>query len=106
MTTSTWGGRHVHDPTVVRDDDGTYWMFSTDARSDEPVRAGVQVRTSPDLVSWAFHGWALDGVPGPAAGWSRAEGLWAPDVVRDASSGAAATDDAGRVVTGTKVGEA
>lgn len=82
MTTSSWGGRHVHDPTVVRDDDGTYWMFSTDARSDGPVRAGVQVRTSRDLVSWTFHGWALDGVPGPAANWSAAGGLWAPDVVR------------------------
>jgi len=82
MTTSEWGGRHVHDPTVVRDDDGTYWMFSTDARSVGPVRGGVQVRTSRDLVGWTFHGWALDGVPGPAAEWSGATGLWAPDVVR------------------------
>jgi arabinan endo-1,5-alpha-L-arabinosidase len=89
VTTSTWGGRHVHDPTVVRDDDGTYWMFSTDARSDGPVRAGVQVRTSRDLVRWEFHGWALDGVPGPAADWSRAEGLWAPDVVRAGEPGPA-----------------
>jgi arabinan endo-1,5-alpha-L-arabinosidase len=46
------------------------------------VRAGVQVRTSRDLVAWTFHGWALDGVPDPAAEWSRATGLWAPDVVR------------------------
>jgi arabinan endo-1,5-alpha-L-arabinosidase len=82
MTAAAWGGRHVHDPTVVRDDDGTYWMFSTDARSDGPVRAGVQVRTSRDLVGWTFHGWALDGVPGPAYDWSNAGGLWAPDVVR------------------------
>ena len=89
MTTSTWGGRHVHDPTVVRDDDGTYWMFSTDARSDGPVRAGVQVRTSRDLVRWNLHGWALDGVPGPAADWSRAEGLWAPEVVRAGPPGPA-----------------
>lgn len=89
MTTSTWGGRHVHDPTVVRDGDGTYWMFSTDARSDGPVRAGVQVRTSRDLVRWEFHGWALDGVPCPAADWSRAEGLWAPDVVRAGEPGPA-----------------
>lgn len=89
MTTSTWGGRHVHDPTVVRDDAGTYWMFSADARSDGPVRAGVQVRTSRDLVRWEFHGWALDGVPGPAADWSRAEGLWAPDVVRAGRPGPA-----------------
>jgi arabinan endo-1,5-alpha-L-arabinosidase len=87
MDTSTWGGRHVHDPTVVRDDDGTYWMFSTDARSDGPVRAGVQVRTSRDLVRWTFHGWALDGVPGPAADWSGAQGLWAPDVVRAGAPG-------------------
>lgn len=89
MTTSTWGGRHVHDPTVVRDDDGTYWMFSTDARSDGPVRAGVQMRTSRDLVRWEFHGWALDSVPGPAAAWSLAEGLWAPDVVRSGEPGPA-----------------
>jgi arabinan endo-1,5-alpha-L-arabinosidase len=89
MTTSTWGGRHVHDPTVVRDDDGAYWMFSTDARSDGPVRGGVQVRTSRDLVGWTFHGWALDGVPGPAAEWSGAQGLWAPDVVRVGGSGTA-----------------
>jgi len=87
MTTSTWGGRHVHDPTVVRDDEGAYWMFSTDARSDAPVRAGVQVRTSRDLVSWTFHGWAFDGVPGPAAEWSGASGLWAPDVVRAGEPG-------------------
>ncbi|GAA1973527.1 arabinan endo-1,5-alpha-L-arabinosidase [Isoptericola halotolerans] len=80
--TASWAGRHVHDPTVVRDDDGTYWCFSTDARSDGPVRAGVQVRRSHDLVDWTFHGWALDGVPAAAADWAGAQGLWAPDVVR------------------------
>ncbi|MEL7975710.1 arabinan endo-1,5-alpha-L-arabinosidase [Isoptericola sp. F-RaC21] len=80
--TSAWGGRHVHDPTAVRDDDGVYWLFSTDARWDGPVRGGVQVRRSTDLVTWDFHGWALPGVPGPASAWSGAEGLWAPEVVR------------------------
>ncbi|MFC8598781.1 arabinan endo-1,5-alpha-L-arabinosidase [Isoptericola sp. NPDC057191] len=83
--TSTWGGRHVHDPTAVRDDDGTYWLFSTDARSDGPVRGGVQVRRSADLVTWELHGWALPGVPGPAGAWSGAQGLWAPEVVRVAT---------------------
>ena len=82
LDTSAWGGRHVHDPTAARDDDGTYWLFSTDARSDGPVRGGVQVRRSTDLVTWDFHGWALPGVPAPAAAWSGAAGLWAPDVVR------------------------
>lgn len=80
--TALWGGRHAHDPTAVRDDDGTYWLFSTDAWSDGPVRAGVQVRRSKDLVTWEFHGWALDGVPADGVAWSGAAGLWAPDVVR------------------------
>ncbi|MDQ0375232.1 arabinan endo-1,5-alpha-L-arabinosidase [Cellulomonas humilata] len=80
--TALWGGRHAHDPTAVRDDDGTYWLFSTDAWSDGPVRAGVQIRRSKDLVTWEFHGWALDGVPTDGAAWSGAVGLWAPDVVR------------------------
>ncbi|MBP2435738.1 arabinan endo-1,5-alpha-L-arabinosidase [Microbacterium amylolyticum] len=80
---TTWGLRNAHDPTVVRDDDGTWYMFSTDAASTGPgFPSGVHVRTSPDLVEWSFLGTALDGVPGPAAEWSGAEGLWAPDVVR------------------------
>ncbi len=80
--TSAWGGDHAHDPTAVRDDDGTYWLFSTDASSDGPVRGGVQVRRSTDLVDWEFHGWALPGVPAAAAAWTGAPGLWAPEVVR------------------------
>ncbi|WP_461168621.1 arabinan endo-1,5-alpha-L-arabinosidase [Arthrobacter sp. Z1-15] len=77
------GLRHAHDPTVVRSDDGTYWMFSTDALANSAdVPAGVHVRRSQDLVTWEYAGTALDGVPGPAAQWTGAAGLWAPDVVR------------------------
>lgn len=79
---SGWGARHAHDPTAVRTDDGTYLLFSTDAYAGGPVRAGVQVRSSRDLASWEFHGWALEGVPAAGAAWSGAEGLWAPEVVR------------------------
>ncbi|WP_062524407.1 arabinan endo-1,5-alpha-L-arabinosidase [Demequina rhizosphaerae] len=80
---STWGARNAHDPTAVRDDDGVYWLFSTDADADGELRAaGAQIRRSTDLVSWEFVGCALDGVPGPARDWAGAEGLWAPDVVR------------------------
>jgi arabinan endo-1,5-alpha-L-arabinosidase len=83
VDTSTWGARHAHDPTAVRDDDGVYWLFSTDAYADGPLpRAGVPIRRSLDLVTWELHGWALDGVPADAAAWAGAEGLWAPDVVR------------------------
>ena len=80
---SAWGPRHAHDPTVVRDDDGTYYMFSTDAvANSEDIPAGVHMRSSTDLVAWQYAGTAFDGVPGPAADWSGARGLWAPEVVR------------------------
>ena len=80
---AAWGARHAHDPTVVRDDDGTYYMFSTDSvANSEHIPAGVHIRTSADLVEWTYAGTALDGVPGPAAVWSGAKGLWAPEVVR------------------------
>ena len=84
------GTRHAHDPTVVRADDGTYYMFCTDALggprtspdgSPHPP-AGVHVRTSPDLVRWTWAGTALDGVPADAEAWTGAPGLWAPEVVR------------------------
>jgi arabinan endo-1,5-alpha-L-arabinosidase len=81
LDTTGWGAEHAHDPTAVRDDDGTYWLFSTDACSDGPVRGGVQVRRSDDLVTWTFHGWALPGMP-RTAGDVGAAGLWAPEVVR------------------------
>lgn len=80
---SSWGARHAHDPTVVQDDDGTYYMFSTDAvANSKNIPAGVHVRTSSDLVEWTYLGTAFDGVPAAAAEWSDAQGLWAPDVVR------------------------
>ncbi|MFJ7749657.1 arabinan endo-1,5-alpha-L-arabinosidase [Arthrobacter sp. NPDC097144] len=79
----TWGTKHAHDPTVVRADDGTYYMFSTDAvANSEAIPAGVHIRRSADLVNWTYSGTALDGVPGPAAEWTGAAGLWAPEVVR------------------------
>ncbi|KRF03997.1 hypothetical protein ASH00_15195 [Arthrobacter sp. Soil782] len=79
----TWGARHAHDPTVVRDDDGTYYLFSTDAVANSAnIPAGVHVRSSPDLLEWTYRGTALDGVPEPAFEWSGAKGLWAPEVVR------------------------
>ncbi|MDW4572075.1 arabinan endo-1,5-alpha-L-arabinosidase [Microbacterium sp. M3] len=80
---STWGARNAHDPTVVRGDDGLWYMFSTDAAAGvDDIPAGVHVRTSPDLVEWTFAGTALDGVPARARAHTGAQGLWAPEVVR------------------------
>ncbi|GAA5206351.1 arabinan endo-1,5-alpha-L-arabinosidase [Microbacterium kyungheense] len=87
---TTWGALNAHDPTVVRGDDGSWYMFSTDAAVGiDEIPAGVHVRTSPDLVEWTFVGTALDGVPGPAAALTGARGLWAPEVVRWPTSGGA-----------------
>ncbi|GHG47040.1 hypothetical protein GCM10011331_07510 [Flavimobilis marinus] len=79
---TTWGAHHAHDPTVVRADDGTYVMFSTDAFAGGTPPAGAHLRTSRDLVTWVWAGTALDGVPAEAHAWSGAPGLWAPEVVR------------------------
>ncbi|MGY4859322.1 arabinan endo-1,5-alpha-L-arabinosidase [Cryobacterium sp. AP23] len=88
-----WGTRNAHDPTVVRDTDGTWYMFSTDAAAGaDSVAAGVHVRRSDDLVTWTFVGTALDGVPAAAFEWSQAPGLWAPEVVRWPAPGAASDD--------------
>lgn len=80
---SAWGARHAHDPTVVRGDDGAWYMFSTDAVANATeIPSGVHVRTSRDLVTWTYAGTALDGVPAEAFDWTGAPGLWAPEVVR------------------------
>lgn len=85
MSVGTVTGRAIgaHDPTVVRGDDGLWYMFSTDAAVDErEIPAGAHVRTSTDLVRWSLAGTALPGVPAPARAHSGAVGLWAPEVVR------------------------
>ncbi|WP_313356759.1 arabinan endo-1,5-alpha-L-arabinosidase [Microbacterium sp.] len=97
VDTATWGARNAHDPTVVRGDDGLWYMFSTDAASGlDRVPAGVHVRTSPDLVTWTYRGTALKGVPAPAGSWSGAVGLWAPEVVRWPTADADAEGDVPR----------
>lgn len=82
---ASWGARNAHDPTVVRADDGTWYMFCTDAGAGAAAGvspSGVHMRRSTDLVRWEFIGTALPGVPREAAEWSNAQGLWAPEVVR------------------------
>jgi len=85
MSVGTASGRAIgaHDPTVVRGDDGLWYMFSTDAAVDDrDIPAGAHVRTSADLVHWDVAGTALPGVPAAARAHTGAVGLWAPEVVR------------------------
>lgn len=80
-----WMINNVHDP-AIRKDGRWYYVFSTDRkvmRGDaSPMRPGIQVRRSPDLIHWEWFGYALDGVPDAAREWTGAKNLWAPDVIR------------------------
>lgn len=69
----------VHDPTIIKVVD-KYYLMSTDTM--QPKTAGVPIRSSENLVDWRFEKAALDGVPEPAKKWTRAVGLWAPEIIK------------------------
>lgn len=90
----SWGTYNVHDPAVLKVGD-TYYMYSTDAiffqrrnqgeKRPEVKIGNIQVRTSKDLVNWAFEGWAFDSIPQEAKNWvlthadnKGATNIWAP----------------------------
>ncbi|KAJ3878990.1 arabinanase [Lentinula edodes] len=67
------GNTAVHDPTMCKDDKGTYYVFSTGV--------GIEIRTSPDRTAWTLAGlvWPngaswTDPYTGTTNG-----ALWAPD---------------------------
>ncbi|MGQ9779175.1 MAG: arabinan endo-1,5-alpha-L-arabinosidase [Bacillota bacterium] len=82
---SGWQINNVHDPAIVKDGEW-YYVFSTDRKvgADEkhPIKPGLQVRRSRDLIHWEWVGYALPGVPEEARRWTGAEILWAPDVAK------------------------
>lgn len=49
---SSWGALNCHDPKLFQDDDGTYYVYSTDASIGNVHQPGLQVRSSKDLVHW------------------------------------------------------
>jgi arabinan endo-1,5-alpha-L-arabinosidase len=53
---SSWGALNCHDPKIFQDDDGTYYVYSTDASIGNVHKNGLQVRTSDDLVHWQCLG--------------------------------------------------
>ncbi|KAF5361685.1 hypothetical protein D9758_007337 [Tetrapyrgos nigripes] len=67
------GNTAVHDPTMCKDDAGTYFVFST--------AVGLEIRTSTDRTAWTLEGvvWP-DGAPWTDAFTGTSNGnLWAPD---------------------------
>ena len=92
-----WGAVNAHDPSIVKGDDGRWYVFSTDASAGDIHRCGVQVRVSEDLIHWDYLGTAFDDYTVTcaeeisAAGLDpdKHQGLWAPEAVKASSSGVA-----------------
>ena len=52
---ASWGALNTHDPKLFQDDDGTFYVYSTDASIGNEHKRGLQVRTSKDLLTWTAH---------------------------------------------------
>ncbi len=84
-----WGAVNAHDPSIVKGDDGRWYVFSTDASAGDIHRCGIQVRVSDDLIRWEYLGTAFENYEETcaeeiaAAGLKPEEhqGLWAPEAV-------------------------
>lgn len=99
-----WNLANVHDPTVVKADDGYYYMYQTDASFGNAHVAGGHFhgRRSRDLVNWEYLGGTMQSLPSwvlpklneirtgmglmPANPAESDFGYWAP-VVRKVRSG-------------------
>ena len=64
------------DPTVIRDEDGTWWAYATNSGG-----YAVPMLSSEDLAEWEFAGSALKTKPNWHPGSFRAA-LWAPHIAR------------------------
>lgn len=68
-TQAKWGALNCHDPKLFQDDDGTYYVYSTDASIGNAHKTGLQVRSSTDLVNWTCKS------------SSALQGNWDPDML-------------------------
>ncbi|GAB3033640.1 family 43 glycosylhydrolase [Natronobiforma cellulositropha] len=68
-------GPDFADPTVHRDDDGTWWAYASNMSYSHASERLVPVLSSPDLVDWTYEGEAFDSRPGWLYG-----SVWAPDI--------------------------
>ena len=85
-----WGAVNAHDPSIVKGDDGRWYVFSTDASAGDIHQCGLQVRVSDDLIHWTYIGTAFSHYEDQCAEETAAaglkpeehQGLWAPEAVR------------------------
>ncbi|NKF24210.1 arabinan endo-1,5-alpha-L-arabinosidase [Solimonas marina] len=86
-----WGPYNVHDPSIIKADDGDYYAYSTDVMYGGTPPVGIQVRRSADLIEWKYLGTAFDGLPQMAADFITAHGgtpnqsVWAPYIEKHGS---------------------
>ena len=83
-----WGALNCHDPKLFQDDDGTYYVYSTDAAIGGAGQKGLQIRTSTDLVHWQSLGksaiqrkWDKDWLKWTNFTMANAS-TWAPTVIK------------------------
>ena len=96
-----WGTINAHDPSLVKGDDGRWYVFSTDASAGDVHRCGVQVRVSDDLVNWEYLGTAFEDYEQSCAQEieaarldpSKHDGLWAPEAIKVGDRGVKAQRD-------------
>jgi len=65
------GGTAVHDPMMLKDSGGTYWLFGTHNT----------LATSTNRIAFNSEGNALKPLPGWISSWNPGMDVWAPDVV-------------------------
>jgi arabinan endo-1,5-alpha-L-arabinosidase len=68
------GDVSVHDPSMVRAADGTYYLFST--------HNGIEIRRSADRVAFTLAGSVLPGGATWASAYGNIHDPWAPDISR------------------------
>jgi arabinan endo-1,5-alpha-L-arabinosidase len=64
------------DPAVLRDADGTWYLYATQDRWDDGAERYLPIFSSVDLVTWTYRGDAFAFPPR----WKSQGFLWAPDV--------------------------
>ncbi|MBQ4387672.1 MAG: arabinan endo-1,5-alpha-L-arabinosidase [Prevotella sp.] len=64
-TRAQWNLANVHDPTVMKADDGYYYMYQTDAGYGNPQsgHGHFHARRSMDLVNWEYLGATMQSLP-------------------------------------------
>ncbi|KAF8518072.1 glycoside hydrolase family 43 protein [Gautieria morchelliformis] len=68
------GSTNAHDPSICKDNHGTYWLFTTSV--------GIEIRTSTDRIAWSFIGtvWATGQDTWTDSYTLTSNGIiWAPD---------------------------